>query len=48
MTPHVQEQIPPQRMGPPDEIACVVRFLAEDASSCVTGQVRGVNGGIDL
>ena len=47
MTPHVQEQIPPQRMGQPDEIARVVRFLAEDDSSTIIGQIRGVNGGID-
>jgi len=48
MTPHVQEQIPPQRTGPPDGIARVVRFLAEDASGSITGQIRSVNGGIDL
>jgi NAD(P)-dependent dehydrogenase (short-subunit alcohol dehydrogenase family) len=48
MAPHVQEQIPAQRMGLPDEIARVVRFLAEDASGYITGQIRGVNGGIDL
>jgi NAD(P)-dependent dehydrogenase (short-subunit alcohol dehydrogenase family) len=48
MTPHVREQIPPQRMGAPDEVARVVRFLAEDASRSITGPIRGVNGGIDL
>jgi NAD(P)-dependent dehydrogenase (short-subunit alcohol dehydrogenase family) len=42
------EKIPMHRMGQPDEIARVVNFLAQDASSYITGQIWGVNGGIDM
>jgi NAD(P)-dependent dehydrogenase (short-subunit alcohol dehydrogenase family) len=41
-------QIPAGRLGDPDEIARVVRFLASDDSSYITGQVWGVNGGMDM
>ena len=44
----ILEQIPMHRMGQPDEIARVVSFLAQDASSYITGQIWGVNGGIDM
>jgi NAD(P)-dependent dehydrogenase (short-subunit alcohol dehydrogenase family) len=40
--------IPMGRIGRPDEVARVVRFLAADASSYITGQVWGVNGGYDM
>ena len=40
--------IPVRRMGRPDEIARVVVFLAADASAYITGQVWGVNGGLDM
>jgi NAD(P)-dependent dehydrogenase (short-subunit alcohol dehydrogenase family) len=40
--------IPVGRIGRPDEVARVVRFLAADASSYITGQVWGVNGGYDM
>jgi NAD(P)-dependent dehydrogenase (short-subunit alcohol dehydrogenase family) len=42
------EKIPMHRMGQPDEVARVVCFLAQDASSYITGQIWGVNGGIDM
>ena len=48
MMNNLQEQIPLHRMGQPDEIARVVTFLAQDASSYITGQIWGVNGGIDM
>jgi NAD(P)-dependent dehydrogenase (short-subunit alcohol dehydrogenase family) len=44
----VKGQIPLGRFGEPEEIARVVHFLAADASSYITGQVWGVNGGMDM
>jgi NAD(P)-dependent dehydrogenase (short-subunit alcohol dehydrogenase family) len=44
----VTSQIPVGRLGRPDEIARVVHFLAADASSYITGQIWGVNGGLDM
>jgi NAD(P)-dependent dehydrogenase (short-subunit alcohol dehydrogenase family) len=43
----VKASIPLRRLGRPEEIARVVHFLVSDASSYITGQVWGVNGGID-
>jgi 3-oxoacyl-[acyl-carrier protein] reductase len=48
MVADILEKIPMHRMGQPDEIARVVCFLAQDASSYITGQIWGVNGGIDM
>jgi len=36
------------RLGQPGETARVVHFLAADASAYITGQIRGVNGGLDM
>ena len=44
----IRAKIPLGRLGQPDEIARVVHFLAADASSYITGQVWGVNGGLDM
>jgi NAD(P)-dependent dehydrogenase (short-subunit alcohol dehydrogenase family) len=44
----LRAQIPVGRLGTPDEIARVVCFLAADASSYITGQIWGVNGGLDM
>ena len=44
----LQDEIPMHRMGQPSEVARVVTFLAQDASSYITGQVWGVNGGYDM
>jgi NAD(P)-dependent dehydrogenase (short-subunit alcohol dehydrogenase family) len=41
-------QIPCGRLGRPAEVARIVHFLAADASSYITGQVWGVNGGLDM
>jgi acetoacetyl-CoA reductase/3-oxoacyl-[acyl-carrier protein] reductase len=44
----IKGQIPVGRLAHPDEIARVVHFLAADASAYITGQVWGVNGGLDM
>jgi 3-oxoacyl-[acyl-carrier protein] reductase len=41
------ERIPLGRLGSAQDVAGVVRFLASDAASYVTGQVIHVNGGLD-
>jgi 3-oxoacyl-[acyl-carrier protein] reductase len=42
------EDIPMHRMGQADEVGRVVCFLAQDASGYITGQVWGINGGLDM
>jgi len=44
----IRAKIPMNRLGQPEEIARVVHFLAADASGYITGQVWGVNGGLDM
>jgi NAD(P)-dependent dehydrogenase (short-subunit alcohol dehydrogenase family) len=44
----LKQQIPVGRLGQPEEIARVVHFLAADASAYITGQIWGVNGGMDM
>ncbi len=44
----IRAKVPLGRLGTPEEVARVVHFLAADASSYITGQVWGVNGGIDM
>jgi NAD(P)-dependent dehydrogenase (short-subunit alcohol dehydrogenase family) len=44
----IRAKIPLGRLAQPEEIARVVHFLAADASSYITGQVWGVNGGLDM
>lgn len=44
----VVEKIPQRRLGKPEEVARVVRFLLEDDSSYITGAVYSINGGLDM
>jgi len=44
----IKGTIPMRRLAQPWEIARVVHFLAADASGYITGQVWGVNGGLDM
>lgn len=44
----VIEKIPQRRLGKPEEVARVVRFLLEDDASYITGAVFSVNGGLDM
>jgi NAD(P)-dependent dehydrogenase (short-subunit alcohol dehydrogenase family) len=44
----VVESIPMRRLGRPDEVARVVVFLAEPASSYITGQIYSINGGLNM
>jgi len=44
----VVEKIPVKRLGRPEEIARVVRFLCEDDSAYITGAVLHVNGGLAM
>jgi 3-oxoacyl-[acyl-carrier protein] reductase len=42
----IKEIIPMGRIGKPEEVARVVRFLCSDDASYLTGQVISVNGGM--
>jgi NAD(P)-dependent dehydrogenase (short-subunit alcohol dehydrogenase family) len=44
----IRAKIPVGRLGNPDEIARVVDFVCADASGYITGQIWGVNGGMDM
>ena len=44
----IVEKIPQRRLGTPQEVARVVRFLLEDESSYITGAVYDINGGLDM
>jgi len=44
----INSTIPTMRLGRAEEVARVVHFIAADASSYITGQVWGVNGGLDM
>jgi 3-oxoacyl-[acyl-carrier protein] reductase len=41
-------QVPMGRMASPEEIAATVAFLAGQGAAYITGQVIGVNGGLDM
>jgi acetoacetyl-CoA reductase len=42
----IVEKVPLRRLGRPEEVARVVRFLLEDESSYITGAMYAVNGGL--
>jgi NAD(P)-dependent dehydrogenase (short-subunit alcohol dehydrogenase family) len=42
----IRAQVPLGRLGSPEEVASVVRFLVSEAASYVNGQVWAVNGGM--
>lgn len=44
----VVDKIPTRRLGKPEEVARVVKFLCEDESAYITGAVYTVNGGLDM
>ena len=44
----VIEKIPLRRLGKPEEVARVVRFLLEDEAGYITGAVYTVNGGLEM
>jgi len=44
----VIEKIPLRRLGRPEEVARVVRFLLEDEAGYITGAVYTVNGGLEM
>jgi len=43
---NIKQMIPMERIGRPEEVAKVVRFLCSDDASYITGQVISVNGGM--
>jgi 3-oxoacyl-[acyl-carrier protein] reductase len=43
----IKENIPLDRFADPEDISGIVRFLASDRSNYMTGQVLGVNGGME-
>jgi 3-oxoacyl-[acyl-carrier protein] reductase len=42
----IKQIIPMARLGKPEEVANVIRFLCSNDASYITGQVIGINGGI--
>jgi 3-oxoacyl-[acyl-carrier protein] reductase len=44
----IRAKIPLGRLGRPEEVGRVVHFLAADAAGYITGQIWGVNGGMDM
>jgi len=45
MRDKILPQIPVGRLGEPDEIACLVAYLASDEAAFVTGAEIAINGG---
>ncbi|HWP34767.1 MAG TPA: 3-oxoacyl-ACP reductase FabG, partial [Thermodesulfobacteriota bacterium] len=45
---HAERRVPVGRLGRPEEVAALVRYLASDRAAFVTGQTLNVNGGLYL
>ena len=43
---NISKNIPLKRMGTPEDVANVVKFLVSDDSSYITGQVINIDGGM--
>ncbi len=43
---NIKAMVPMERLGKPEEVARVVKFLCSEDASYITGQVISVNGGI--
>jgi 3-oxoacyl-[acyl-carrier protein] reductase len=43
----IRRRIPLDRFATPEDVAGIVRFVASDASSYMTGQILAVNGGME-
>ena len=43
---HIKDLVPLRRMGKPEEVASLVRYLLSDSASYITRQVISVNGGM--
>ncbi|HEY2735558.1 MAG TPA: 3-oxoacyl-ACP reductase FabG [Polyangiales bacterium] len=44
--PDLHKLVPMHRLGRPEEVAQLVRFLVSDHAAYITGQVIGINGGL--
>jgi 3-oxoacyl-[acyl-carrier protein] reductase len=42
----IKKVIPMRRLGKPEEVAALVRFLASDDAAYITGQVITISGGL--
>jgi 3-oxoacyl-[acyl-carrier protein] reductase len=42
----ILSRIPMRRLGKPEEVAALVRFLVSEEAAYITGQVIGINGGL--
>jgi beta-ketoacyl ACP reductase len=43
-----RQAIPRQRIGDPEEVAAAISFLASDESSCISGAIIPVDGGLGM
>lgn len=43
---HAEQRVPVGRLGRPEEVAAMVRYLVSDEAAFITGQTMNVNGGL--